>query len=304
MRIIHLFNWNLKDIIPELENIKKQNFDAVLINPIQPLKEDNKDNWWLSYQPCGFNIGNQYGSKEDLKALCDYAWQYDIKILADVVCNHVAGANDGSLTPHNKVDFKLRENKHFFKEQKQIYDWNDRYQVTRWCMGLPGLDLSNQELQDIIFVFLNDLVDCGVSGFRLDAAKSIALPHEGNNFLEKISNMQKYFNLFVYGEVINASDYLIDQYANYINVTTNYYHGFKKDNIVAFVESHDCYLEFKHTNHVNPNEINNWYNSLSKEFINTIYYVRPYSNAWLSDIVLHSNNHYKEFTKTLSKKMS
>ena len=70
MRILHLLNWRLKDVLKVLDKVKEQGFQAIQINPLQPLKEDGFDNWWLSYQPCGFSIGNQYGSKDDLKYSC------------------------------------------------------------------------------------------------------------------------------------------------------------------------------------------------------------------------------------------
>ena len=303
MRILHLFNWNLNDIIFELDGIKNQGFDAIQINPIQPLKEEGKDNWWLSYQPCGFQIGNQYGSRDDLKRLCDEALNYDIKVIADVVCGHVAGSNDGSLTPHENVDNNIKNNEYFFKEKRQIYDWNDRGQVTRCCMGLPGLNLCNQELQDIIFVFLNDLVHCGVSGFRFDAAKSIPLPKEGNNFFEKLHNMEKYFDLYNYGEVINANDSLIDEYSNYLSVVTNYYNGYHKDSVIAFVESHDCYLEFGHTKYKSSSEINELYKSLTSVYKSSIYYARPYDEAWKDELVKTANLQKEKHRQKVLKRM-
>jgi len=45
MRIVQCFNWRLIDIIPNLRLIKEQEFDAVQINPIQPLKEDGLKEW-------------------------------------------------------------------------------------------------------------------------------------------------------------------------------------------------------------------------------------------------------------------
>ena len=48
MRIMQCFNWRLKDIIPNLEQIKEQGFDAIQINPIQRLKEDGLKEWWMS----------------------------------------------------------------------------------------------------------------------------------------------------------------------------------------------------------------------------------------------------------------
>ena len=76
MRILHLFNWHLNDINKVLEEVSNQGFDAIQINPIQPLKEDGYDHWWMSYQPCDFSIGNQYGTKEELINLCNNARNY------------------------------------------------------------------------------------------------------------------------------------------------------------------------------------------------------------------------------------
>ena len=64
MKVIHLLNWKLETIEKELENIKKQGFDAIQINPMQPFKMEKEFRWWSSYQPLGFRIGNMFGSKE------------------------------------------------------------------------------------------------------------------------------------------------------------------------------------------------------------------------------------------------
>lgn len=66
MKVIQLLNWKLESIEKELETIKKQGFDGVQINPIQPFKEEKEFKWWSSYQPLGFKIGNMFGTKEDL----------------------------------------------------------------------------------------------------------------------------------------------------------------------------------------------------------------------------------------------
>ena len=75
MRILHLLQWPLNDITDEVMNTaKRQGFDVIQINPIQPLKEDtslSELKWWMSYQPCDLAIGNQYGSKLDLINCCD-----------------------------------------------------------------------------------------------------------------------------------------------------------------------------------------------------------------------------------------
>lgn len=153
MRILHLLNWPLKDVEYVLDKVSSQKFNAIQINPIQPLKEDGYREWWMSYQPCDFSIGNVYGSREDLINLCENAKKYNLNIIADVICNHVAENNNENLIPHEKVAKRLRENSDFFKERININDWQSRYQVINYCMNLPGLKTSNHCLQDIIIEF-------------------------------------------------------------------------------------------------------------------------------------------------------
>lgn len=59
-----------------------------------------------------------------------------------------------------------------FNEPCGIYDWNDPHQV-RNCelVGLRDLDQSNEWVRDRIGDFLDHLIEIGVAGFRVDAAK-------------------------------------------------------------------------------------------------------------------------------------
>lgn len=287
MRILHLLNWKLDDVDKILDIVKFQNFDAIQINPIQPLKEDGLDNWWLAYQPCGFSIGNQYGSKEDLKKLCDDAHSRDILIFSDVICTHVAGKNDGRLEPHEKVDSKLVDNKYFWREKKYITDWDSRYQAVNYCAGLPSFDLSNWDLQNIITDFLNELIDCGVDGFRFDSAKSIKTPVEGSDFFPRVLGHLKK-DVYSYGEVIFASEELISLYSDYLDVLTNTWSR-NKDSVVVFSESHDSYYEFGYTKNRTSREITNDYRLLSHNYPKTIYYARSFDPEWMSSEVRDVN---------------
>lgn len=291
MRILHLLNWPLKNVEYVLDKVSSQKFNAIQINPIQPLKEDGYREWWMSYQPCDFSIGNIYGNREDLINLCESAKKYNLNIIADVICNHVAESNDENLVPHAKVAKRLRDNSDFFKERININDWQSRYQVINYCMNLPGLKTSNHCLQDIIIEFLNDLIDCGVMGFRFDAAKSIALPSEGNDFFERVIYCLKKYGLFIYGEVLFADCTLIDKYSKYINVLTNY-DGTDKNHLVKYVENHDTYLssgDLGYTKNIPSDEIARQYYELTKMYNNTLFYARPYDDTWQTDKIRHAN---------------
>lgn len=291
MRILHLLNWPLKDITYSLDKIASQHFDAIQINPIQPLKEDGYKEWWMSYQPCGFRIGNVYGSKDDLIELCDKSSIYNLKIIADVVCNHMAENPNNHLMPHDKVDSVLKNNPYFWKEKKNVQNWDNRREVIDSCMGLPGLNLANHDLQDIIIDFLNELIDCGVMGFRFDAAKSIALPEEGNDFWSRVIYCLKKYGLFLYGEVIFANQNLIDEYSKYLNVLTNNM-GSDISKMVKYVENHDTFLSdgpLGYTKNISSLEIAKQYAQINQIYPNTLFYARPYDNTWESNFICRAN---------------
>lgn len=93
-RILSLFDCPLKDVKRLLPIIKEQGFNVVQVSPLQRNKTDNTDEWWLLYQPLGFDIGNKIGTKEELYDLCQEARRYGIHIIVDTVINHVANKND------------------------------------------------------------------------------------------------------------------------------------------------------------------------------------------------------------------
>ena len=291
MRIIHMFQWQLKDIINSLEIIKKQGFEAIQISPVQPCKEGNE--WWCCYQPKAFEIGNKYGSKKELIELCTKANELNIKIIADVICNHVANAGGGMnrLNPHPEVAADMVSNSYFWKEKRDISNWNDRREVINYCMGLPGLETSNYDLQDKIIDFLNSLIDCGVSGYRFDAAKNIALPSERCDFWIRVLNGLKKKDLFNYAEVIFTPKNIIDQYCKYINVLTDSF-GSDKNKLVTFCETHDSYLNdgpTGYTKRMSDGMVVNEYRILTKNYPNTLFYCRPFNDTWMSDEIRNIN---------------
>lgn len=304
MRIVHFLKKNINDIVWDLEEIKRQGFDAIQISSVQPFKDQYREHeWYMLYQPLAFSIGNVYGSRDDLINLCNKAREFGLKIIVDVVCNHTANLDDyNPLTPHPDVDINLRNNPYFWKEKKEIYpdDWKDREKVTHRCMGLPGLEAANYELQDIIGNFLNDLVECGVAGFRFDAAKSIALPEEHfNNYpdchfwsrilKEKLGDK----NLFNYGEVIFPdNEEQIRNYQKYMNVLTNYQSENTPD-VVTFYESHDTFLghgDLSWSKGRSEDEVCNGYVDTTRRFDNTLFFNRPNTEMWRRDDVKRANN--------------
>ena len=294
MRILSLFDCNLDTIRGYLPEIKAQGFDAIQISPLQNTKDDSSKEWWMLYQPLNFSIGNRIGNKESLKRLCDEASKYGIVIIADAVINHLASTNNtGSLDPHPWCDPEILANADSFKIKRNVDNWDDRYQVTNYCMSLPGLNPNSKLVQKKIIDMLNTYIDLGVQGFRFDAAKSIALPEEGCDFFSNITYSMNKWLTIIYGEVLFSDKDLIQKYAKYMKVLTNS-DAYNHNDIIKFVENKDSYLsnDLGYTKYNSVHDINSWYSSICNNYPNTLYYARNYSNdwhAWRSEEVRNSN---------------
>ena len=276
MKILHLFQWRINDIIPELKTIKDQGFDAIQISPIQGTKDSGME-WWKLYQPINLKIGNeQIGSKKDLINLIQEARKYNIRIIVDIVLRHVAGDETYPLKPHRNVDPELLQ--YLAEPIEAVNIDNDRWQCTRRCTGMPMLDYDNVKLRKLYRRFLDELVFIGVDGFRLDQLKHYALPEEGGKALELFSR----YNM--YGEALNCSTELLNKYSKYMKILTE---GRPSDitKLVAKFESHDDYLEFGWTKRMTDEmRLTEWDVIVNQlQGCDCLYYARPFETLWKSE---------------------
>ena len=276
MKILHMFQWGLGSIIPMIPTVKEQGFDAIQISPIQGTKDSGME-WWKLYQPINLKIGNtQIGTKEQLRELCAVANQYGIKIIVDVVLRHVAGDPQNPLAPHKDVDPELLP--YLCKEQIPCNNYNDRWQCTHRCTGMPMLDYENTEYIVKVLFFLDELEDCGVWGFRLDQLKHYELPSEGKGgIFIKMLTMYKF-----YGECFFCDQWVLDEYSRYMKVLTD---GRPSDisRLVAKFETHDDFLEFKATNRMTDHmRLVEWDVLVNHCGYDSLYYARPFEDLWMS----------------------
>lgn len=261
--ILHCFNWTLSQIKQELPNIAQAGFTSVQTSPLQG--HDGQNKWYWLYQPTGFTIGNELGSYDELKALCAEADKYGIKIIVDVVANHLAGSNSGSWAYSIESSLKKSE---YFHNLGPCNNYDDRYQVTQKNIGMPDLNSENKDIQNKVSAMIERLKNAGVDGIRWDAAKHIALPSEGCGFWSKMAQT----DMYQYGEILDApagkssesvNNPLMQEYSQYIGVTDSRYssdfmsvvnngstyktngYWIKRDipaeKIVYWAESHDTY---------------------------------------------------------------
>ncbi len=261
--ILHCFNWSLAQIKAELPNIAAAGFTSVQTSPLQAHTGSSK--WYWLYQPNGFSIGNELGSYNDLKSLCTEADKYGIKIIVDVVANHVAGGNNGSWA--GSVENRLRKSEYFHNEGAMPAK-PTRYEITHKNIGMPDLNSEHKDVRDMVYTMLEQLKGAGVDGIRWDAAKHIGLSSEDCAFWSEMAQL----DLFQYGEILNnpadnsgstVNNALMAEYAQYIGVTDSVYstdimsavksgttlksagnwnkYGVSPDKIVYWAESHDTY---------------------------------------------------------------
>lgn len=273
--MFHAWNWYFNDIKNNIKDIAKAGFTSVQVSPIQPTKDTNLSyigDWWKFYQPTDFSIGNVLGSASDFKDMCHEAKKYGVKIVVDIVANHLANntgkGNHSKWDRGNNIPSYLKDNDSFWHDEcKGAFNNNDkdRTSMTQGAIGMPGLNTANKELQNIIINFLNKTQELGADGFRFDAAKHIELPTDkvSSDFWPTVTAgiKKKNPNSFIYGEILNECATDIKNYSKYIKVTDNEYgwniidavingnagvaqNFVKKDspnNFVTWVESHDTY---------------------------------------------------------------
>jgi len=296
-RVLDCIFMSLKEIESNIPKISEQGFNIVQTPVLQPNKfidlSHSEVPWWGQFQVTSISeIGNQYGSLDDLKSLIKTANKYGIDISLNVVFTHVAGLNNGYIYPHELVDRRLVNNMYFWKSFNPINNWNDRFEVITKSHGLPCLNLENYDLQDIVIEFLHKLVGIGVKGIRIDSGKSIALPSEGSDFFTRVLGQFKGV-LYDYTEVIFEDEWLIDEYSKYTNVLTNSV-GSDRAKMITYVCSHDSDLEFKISNKVNSFILASEYLDLCSQYENTLWYIRKnpdntFDDFWKTHVIKIAN---------------
>lgn len=164
------------------------------------VRKDFARPWWERYHPISYQIISRSGDKEEFEAMSRSCNNAGVRVYVDVVLNHMAAPlSDGNTKLNDDVEVKEvkeyeekemvgtggstanastrsypavpYEEKHFHR-RCAIVDYSDGLQM-RNCelKQLPDLDHSQEHVKEKIVDFLNELVNMGAAGFRVDAAK-------------------------------------------------------------------------------------------------------------------------------------
>ncbi len=173
---------DLQGVIDRLDYLHGLGVTTLWLSPVFDNSDSSFMGWWPyhGYHPIDFySVDEHFGDMALLKRLVQEAHGRGMKVLLDMIYNHVA-------PDHPWVtDMRLWEDagyKHWFHPHSgsdgstSIQDWGDQEQLEkRELNGLPDLDQANPE----VYAFLFDvskywITETNCDGFRLDAVKHIS----------------------------------------------------------------------------------------------------------------------------------
>eukprot|EP00002_Diphylleia_rotans_P009574 TRINITY_DN19961_c0_g1_i1.p1 TRINITY_DN19961_c0_g1~~TRINITY_DN19961_c0_g1_i1.p1 ORF type:complete len:528 (-),score=104.17 TRINITY_DN19961_c0_g1_i1:244-1827(-) len=183
---VHLFEWKWEDIARECEQyLAPKGYRGVQISP--PNEHRRVTNpylpWWQRYQAVTHALVSRSGNRAQFINMVERCNAVGVEIYADIIVNHMTGGGSGygyggsyfnadTLTYPEFSGFDFHSC-NGCPSNCEIQNYNDRYQV-QWCRLVGLRDLKTEDRSYVVpklVAYMNDLIDIGVAGFRLDAAK-------------------------------------------------------------------------------------------------------------------------------------
>jgi len=202
--IIQMFEWNWDSVAQECTKfIGPAGYGYVQVSPAQ--ETITGDQWWTDYQPVSYNIGNKRGTRDQFRNMVDTCHRAGVKVMADVILNHMAGIDSGSGTSGNTFTHYnypgIYESKDFHycgTKDNAILDWTDPHQV-QFCqlVNLADLATETEYVRQKLAVHANDLLSLGVDGLRIDAAKHVPAS-DISNIMGRLSRAPTFITQEVY----------------------------------------------------------------------------------------------------------
>ncbi|VXB37659.1 Alpha-amylase [Microbacterium sp. 8M] len=191
--VANLFEWNWHSVAAECTNVLgPKGYGAVQVAPPQDSVRLNQSThpWWEVYQPVGYDLNSRMGTAAQFAAMVTTCHNAGVKVYVDAVLNHMAGDNQTTTDSYGGVSFSASSHSyaqpgytasdfHAYpndcpNSNLAINDWNNQTQVQECeLVSLEDLKTESSHVRSTETAYLNQLVDLGVDGFRLDAAKHI-----------------------------------------------------------------------------------------------------------------------------------
>ena len=248
--ILHAFNWSYDAIKQNLPQIAAAGYSTVQTSPVtQPkdygMSSDVAMQWPKLYQPVSLSIAQSswLGTKQDLKDLCAEADMANFKEANGTINSNKLHTEVKDYEPTLYNSYST----YFHSETYNASDSSAETMTRGHVSDCPDLNTANSYVQEKIYNLLKECIDCGVDGFRFDAAKHIETEADGSvysqfwvNTLDKAATYYKSKtgkDLFAYGEILNTlGGRNVNAYTKRMRVTENKY----SDGILAGVNSNNA----------------------------------------------------------------
>jgi alpha-amylase len=221
---VQLFEWTWSDIAKECQLfLGPKGFAAVQVSPPSEHALLSGYPWWQRYQTVGYRLDqSRSGTRAEFAAMVQACAAAGVDVYVDAVVNHMTGQQRGTGsngTTYQKYDYPgLFSTNDFHQPPCQIapsdYATSAIHVQTCELLGLADLNTGAGSVRTAIANYLAALIDLGVRGFRIDAAKHIS-PLDLDAILTTVaaatpSRKAPYYFFEVIdpgGEAIHASDY-------------------------------------------------------------------------------------------------
>jgi len=209
--MVHLFEWKWEDIADECDRfLGPKGYGGVQVSPVQENAIISNRPWYERYQPVSYSLTTRSGNEEQFATMVKRCKRAGVNIYVDIVLNHMAGTEgvgtDGSLSMPSKKEFPgVPYGPLDFHADCEI-DYNDPVKV-RDCplLNMPDLNHKVEWVRDKCIDLMNKLVDLGVAGFRVDAAKHM-WPQDLEAIFSRVKNLNTEF-----GFPVNAKPYIVTE---------------------------------------------------------------------------------------------
>ena len=233
--IVHLFEWPWPDIAAECESyLGPKGYCGVQVSP--PMEHIQAAQWWARYQPVSYRLESRSGTRQQFSDMVHRCRAAGVNIFVDAVINHMSGLDSegtgsgGSpfsgggqsypAVPYSNLDFN--------QPICSIQDYGNPTEVRNcYLVGLNDLAGGKSYVQEKISDYLQDCIDLGVVGFRVDAAKHM-WPNDIKGTIDRLGDLPSGGRPFFVHEVIDqgGEPITVQEYFG-VGRTTEFRYGLK-----------------------------------------------------------------------------
>ena len=221
---VHLFEWPWPDVAKECTNfLGPKGFTAVQVSPPSEHAVLANFPWWERYQTVDYALDrSRSGTKAEFEDMVHTCAAAGVDIYVDLVINHTTaqtsgtGSNGTTFTKYAYPGLYTTDDFHQPTCAIADADYTTNATHVRVCelLGLADLDTSADHVRAEISGYISALLQIGVRGFRVDAAKHIS-PDDLNAIVALATQAAKpapppymFFEVtYQPGEIILPSDY-------------------------------------------------------------------------------------------------